>query len=84
MAQDYGAAQGLVDTAKRYVRSLEGLDKVRRSAGLPSPYDRSQDTSWHDSMVRSANESFRKAAESSRKPQGRTTSRKGSGRSSKR
>lgn len=57
MAQEYGAAQPIVD----YFR--KGVDTVRSALDrVPTP-QRKQDTSWHDSMVRKANESFRQAAE---------------------
>jgi hypothetical protein len=61
MAQDYGAAQPIVDVAKN------AYSKVSRLLGDPSepaPSMKKVDTSWHDEMVKQANESARKQAES--------------------
>jgi hypothetical protein len=55
MAQAYGAAQPIVDLA------VNVRDKAQRFLGNSKPTEK-RDTSWHDSMVRTANESFRKAA----------------------
>ena len=60
MAQEYGAAQPIVD----YFR--KGVDTVRSALDrVPTP-QRKQDTSWHDSMVRTAQESHRLAQEKDR------------------
>jgi hypothetical protein len=52
MAQE----DGLVGGARRLGQRVK--DAIM---SIPTP-QRKQDTSWHDSMVRKANESFRKAA----------------------
>lgn len=90
MAQDYGAANGLVNLAKRYVGFMDGVKRTGERLGLPTfsrkvnPEVQRQTKANDDAAVRRANEGFRKAAESNRKTKGRTTSRKRSGRSSKR
>ena len=56
MAQQYGAAQPIVDLAQRWSNTAENaLNRV------PSTDFRRKDTSWHDDMVREANESASKA-----------------------
>lgn len=59
MAQEreYGAAQPVVDFLRK------GVGTVRGALNRVPPSPRNPDTSWHDSMVRTAQESFRKAAE---------------------
>jgi hypothetical protein len=54
MAQDSGAAEpivGMFRSVKRAVNRLPGPPRIGR-----------QDTSWHDDMVRRANDSFRQPA----------------------
>ena len=61
MAQKYGAAQGLIDLgAKAYRAGQKVLSYIPDS--LPGLGGGKADTSWHDDMVKSANESFRKKA----------------------
>ncbi len=59
MAQEYGAAQPIADWVKTYVanpvvKTMEAIDK------LPPTSSTKTDTSWHEGMVRKANESFAK------------------------
>jgi hypothetical protein len=66
MAQDYGAAQPIADWVKDHVytpaqRVLGAIDKI-----VPDSPQKKEDTSWHDSMVRSASQSY--AAKSASKP----------------
>jgi hypothetical protein len=51
------AVSGLVDSAHRVADTFENT-----LMAIPTPH-RKVDTSWHDEMVRKANESFREAAE---------------------
>jgi hypothetical protein len=51
MPQDYGAAEPIVGLARKAYNKVNPLKENKL------------DTSWHDEMVRKANESFRKEAE---------------------
>ncbi len=58
MTQDYGAAQPIADWVNNYVvkpaqRVLGSAEKVS-----PSSSQKKEDPSWHDDMVRKANQSF--------------------------
>ena len=55
MAQEYGAAEPIIDVARRAYRAVSNLPD-------PPRFGR-QDTSGHDAMVRHATESFRQQAE---------------------
>lgn len=56
MAQDYGAAQPIIDAFKK------PYDELTKYLGDPSEKTSQKvDTSWHDQMVKQANESFAKA-----------------------
>lgn len=59
MAED-NPAQGIINWEKNFW-SLGGLLNKRSGKAAPKP-----DTSWHDAMVKKANESFRKTAEQKR------------------
>lgn len=64
MAQD-NAAQPLLDLRAKigeYARKFLGDDKPLAKRGVVYAGDK-PDTSWHDEMVKEANESFRKAAD---------------------
>lgn len=72
MTQDYGAAQPIADWVDshvyRPVRTVLGtINKVVPDKLVPSKTSK-EDTSWHDDMVRKANDSFRKAAETKSAP----------------
>jgi len=57
MAQEYGAAQPIVDYFQKGAKAIkEALESI------PTP-SRKVDTTWHDKMVTEANEKYRKAAE---------------------
>ena len=66
MAQNYGAAQPIADWVNNYVASpvqrvLGAIDK------LPVPLPQKKvDTSWHDDMVRKANQSFQQKPENAK------------------
>lgn len=60
MAQEYGAAQPLFDWTQKYVAGpVLGAEKFLNR--LPGP-SRKVDTSWHDEMLKEANDSFAKQA----------------------
>lgn len=59
MAQDDSAAKEILGWRNSLGRAARKLDSWNQPSGK-------QDTSWHDSMVRQANEGFRKQAEESR------------------
>ena len=59
MPQDYGAAEPLVGP---YMRSMRKAEAVYDRLGQPV-FPKRQDTSWHEDMVRKANDSFRQQAE---------------------
>lgn len=61
MAQAYGAFQPIIDLANKASNAFNLINK------LPTPHGK-VDTSWHDQMVKNANESFRKAAAGAKKP----------------
>lgn len=64
MAQEYGAAQGLMDWAKdKYDKMESGLGLLRKAGDALGGKEKPKDDPWHDSMVKRANESFRKASE---------------------
>jgi hypothetical protein len=70
------AVSGLVDSAHRVADTFENT-----LMAIPTPH-RKVDTSWHDEMVRKANESFREAAEkdkTKRKAQGKLAGTAASG-----
>lgn len=72
MGQQYGAAQPIADVA------INARNWITNKLGNPSaPRESKPDTSWHDSMVRKANESFRESAAKRTKSQPpKATSRK--------
>ena len=56
MAQNYGAAQPIADWVDNYV--YKPAQRILGAVGkIPTP-QQAQDTSWHDSMVRKANQDF--------------------------
>lgn len=59
MAQDFGAAEPIVGMARSVKRAVDSLPD-------PPRFSR-PDTSWHDDMVRRANDSFRQPAAKSAK-----------------
>ena len=63
MAQDYGAATDLIEGVKRAVRKTENaINKTPTADDFGK-----KDTTWHDSMVKNASESFRKDSANKRK-----------------
>ena len=56
MAQEYGAAQPIVDVFKKGYRAATKVGSYTPSS------EKKSDTSWHDSMVKQANESFKRKA----------------------
>ena len=58
MAQEYGAAQPIVDIAGKY---LSGMNKFSNFMDKITP-SKKRDTSWHDDMLAKANASFAKQA----------------------
>ena len=67
MAQD-NAAEPLLELKSEigdYARKFLGNDKPRAKSGVVYAGDKA-DTSYHDGMVKEANESFRRAAEKRR------------------
>jgi len=72
MTQEYGAAQPIADWVDSHIykpaqRILGVVDKV------PSTDQKRDDPSWHDDMVRKANQAFQKQAESTPKPVSKAT-----------
>ncbi len=78
MAQEFGAAQPIVDTVKRLRdKAADYITGGPVKRALPKNKTK-QDTSWHDKQVSDANESFRKNAvaktgETAKTPQRKTT-----------
>ena len=63
---DYGAAEPLIEIEKNLIRKGEKVESFLNK--IPTYDDfKKKDTSWHDSRVKEANESFRKSDKSKRK-----------------
>ncbi len=62
--QGWGAAEPLIGLAKKYYNAFNALNGAPKSNNAPKI--KKADTSWHDEMVKEANESFAKQPDASK------------------